>query len=101
MILHEIAYAIVFVKAYKILLSYLKSHHLNIKYLIEIAIIAPAIEVIFNSQMNSIFLTTIFAIFATANLLIYLIFLKKIEKINQQFHKKDYEPFRAFKDIIK
>src|SRR3989344_8304680 len=40
-LLHTIAFTIVLVKAYKILVAYAETRHINIKYLVEIAIIAP------------------------------------------------------------
>jgi uncharacterized membrane protein (DUF373 family) len=98
-ILHEIAYAIVLVKAYKILISYLKIHHVNIKYIIEISIIASAIELIFHYDTHSDVVLGIFAVFGIANLLIYLFFQQQIQGIFERFKKKNHEPFRSIKEL--
>jgi len=99
-ILHEIAFAIVLVKAYKILIYYLKSHHLNIKFLVEIAIIAPTIELIFHVNKNSIWVNCIYAFFAIFNLLIYLYYYDKLKKIADSYKEEDHVPFRSIKKLV-
>lgn len=77
-LLHNTVYIIVLIKAYKILTHYLESHHVNVKYIIEVAIIAPAIEVIFASDMHELWLTSIFAVFSIINMYIYFRFHDRI-----------------------
>lgn len=82
-IIHNVAYIIVLLKAYKILTFYLKSHNLSIKYLVQISIIAPAIEVIFAGEAQPMWLGILFAIYSLANLYIYIRFHKELEKLNE------------------
>lgn len=86
-LLHTITFTFVLVKAYKILISFAHTRHINIKLLIEIAIIAPTIEIIFNLK-NHTFETNIFlGLFALANLLLYLIFYKTIKTVSSDYEK--------------
>ena len=80
-ILHAIALTLVLVKAYRILIEYTKSHHINIKLLVEICIISSFIEVIFNYAGHSLWLSVMFGVFGLANLLIYMVFYDRIKKI--------------------
>lgn len=84
-LLHTIAFTIVLVKAYKILISYAEKRHVSIKYLIEIAIIAPTIEIVFNSTKYSVEENALFAVFAFANLLAYLFFYPTIKHVSQDY----------------
>jgi uncharacterized membrane protein (DUF373 family) len=86
-LLHTIAFTIVLVKAYKILISYAQTRHINIKFLIEIAIIAPTIEIIFNSRNYSIELNVLFASFAILNLVAYLFFYSTIKHVSGDYEK--------------
>ncbi len=87
-LLHTIAFTIVLVKAYKILVAYAQSRHINIKYLIEIAIVAPTIELIFNVRNYTFEVNMLFAIFAFANLMAYLFFYKTIKAVSTDFEKE-------------
>ncbi len=87
-LLHTIAFTIVLVKAYKILVAYAQSRHINIKYLVEIAIIAPTIELIFNIRSYSVEVNMLFAGFAFANLLAYLFFYKTIKQVSLDHDKE-------------
>jgi uncharacterized membrane protein (DUF373 family) len=86
-LLHTITFTFVLVKAYKILISFAQTRHINIKFLIEIAIIAPTIEIIFNIKSHSIELNILLALFAFANLLAYLIFYKTIKTVSSDYEK--------------
>ncbi len=87
-LLHTIAFTIVLVKAYKILIAYAESRHINVKYLMEIAIVAPTIELIFNSRNYSLEINGLFAIFAFANLLAYLFFYKTVKSVSADYEKE-------------
>jgi uncharacterized membrane protein (DUF373 family) len=76
--LHSIAIVIVVLKAYRVLLFYLETLHISIKYIVEISIIAPAIELIFAPQGQQLWLTAILGLFALANLVIYLFYRDKL-----------------------
>lgn len=77
-IVHDIAYIIVLIKAYRVLLHYFQKHHISIKYILEISIIAPAIEIIFASNNHELGLTIFLGIYSIANLIIYFVFYNKL-----------------------
>lgn len=85
-VLHTIAFAIVLIKAYNILISYAKTRHINIKYLVEISIIAPAVEIIFNSHAYSLSVLILLAVFGVANLVIYIVFYDKFKVVGETKH---------------
>lgn len=87
-LLHTIAFTIVLVKAYKILIAYAHTRHINLKFLIEIAIIAPTIEIIFNVRNYPIEVNVLFAGFAFVNLIAYLFFYKTIKTVSQDYEKE-------------
>ena len=91
-LLHTIAFTIVLVKAYKILISYAQRRHVSIKYLVEIAIIAPTIEIVFNTHKYSIGSLSFFAIFAFVNLLAYLHFYTTIKHVSNDYDHDACEP---------
>ena len=81
---HDTIFIIVLVKVYKILLSYFRSHHISIRYIVEISIIAPAIEVVLANEMHNKVNLILLSIFWLANLIIYLKFHNKILKIDKE-----------------
>lgn len=85
-ILHTIAFAIVLIKAYTILMAYAKDRHVNLKYMMEISVIAPAIELLFNSHSYEIETFVLYAAFGTVNLLIYVVFFNKVRGIGSDEH---------------
>jgi uncharacterized membrane protein (DUF373 family) len=87
-LLHTIAFTIVLVKAYKILISYAETRHINIKFLVEIAIIAPTIELIFNAKSYSFEANLLFAGFAFLNLVAYLFFYSTLRTVNSDYVKE-------------
>jgi len=95
-LLHSIAFAVVLVKAYRILRSYAETHHVNLKFLIEIAIIAPTIEILFNPNMYAIGIDILFAAFALGSLLIYLIFYKTLKEVSAD-HENSHIPVHTDK----
>lgn len=72
--LHAIAEVLILIKAYRILVSYLKTHHISVEYIVEISIIASAIELLFAADTHSVYTQAIFAVFGLCNLIIYLYF---------------------------
>jgi len=48
--LHNIAILLILMKAYRILVEYMRYHHIDIKFMMEIAIIACVLELLFNAQ---------------------------------------------------
>jgi uncharacterized membrane protein (DUF373 family) len=80
--LHGIAVTLIFVKAYKILIFYYLDQHISIKFLVEIAIIACTVEVLFNAKNMELPLLIVLALFGMGNLLIYLLFAEKLERLD-------------------
>ncbi len=54
-LLDWIVFYIVMIKAYKILVSYARHHHVSIRYVTELVIIACFVEFIFERQMSDVF----------------------------------------------
>ena len=52
--LHNIAVLLILMKAYRILVEYMRYQHIDIKFMVEIAIIACVLELLFNSASYSI-----------------------------------------------
>lgn len=70
--LHTIANIVILVKAYKILISYAKTHHVNPKYLIEIAIIGSVLELLFNYKEYTPHMQTLFLVLALGSMTLYV-----------------------------
>lgn len=87
-LLHTIAFTIVLVKAYKILVAFAEVRYFNLKFLIEIAIIAPIIELLFNSKQYPIEMNILLAAFALLSLTAYLLFYKTIRMMNADYEKE-------------
>lgn len=73
-ILSVVTIILVLVKSFKILISYSKHHHIEIKPLVEIAIIALLMEVVFNFWAHSMQINWLFAVFGLWLLVIYATF---------------------------
>jgi len=73
-ILSVVTIILVLVKSFKILISYSKHHHIEIKPLVEIAIIALLMEVVFNFGAHSMAINWLFAVFWLGLLVIYATF---------------------------
>ncbi|MCD5390220.1 MAG: hypothetical protein LR005_02475 [Candidatus Pacebacteria bacterium] len=69
--LHGVTLIILLVKAYKILMSYAEDHHIDIRYIIEIAVIGSVLELLFNSSDYSHVMQVIFLILGLGGALIY------------------------------
>lgn len=86
-LLHTIAFTIVLVKAYKILIAYAQTRHINLKFLVEISIIAPTIELVFNIRNYSIEVSILFAVIAFCNLIVYLYFYKTLRLVSSDYER--------------
>lgn len=87
-LLHTIAFTIVLVKAYKILIAYAETRHINLKFLVEISIIGPTIELIFNSRSYPLEINILFASFAFLNLVAYLYFYKTLKTVSGDYERE-------------
>lgn len=73
-VLSVVTIILVLVKSFKILISYSKHHHIEIKPLVEIAIIALLMEIVFNFWAHSMPINWLFAVFWLGLLVIYATF---------------------------
>lgn len=85
--LHGLALAFVFYKAFRVMLAYAESGHLSLKYTLEIAIIAPIVEIVFNWQRLPIELAAIFALFAILTSTVYLFFYPVLRQVDKDYRK--------------
>lgn len=88
-VLHTIALTIVFVKAYRMLLYYMRYHHISVKYIVEISIIAPAVELIFASENQPLEINILFALFSIGMLVVYLAFFKTLAIVDKAWIESD------------
>ena len=79
-ILYSITFVVIFVKSYRMLLMYMLRHHIPVQYIVEIAIIAPVIEIIFAPDNRPFSINILFAVLSIIMLLIYLIFSDRLHK---------------------
>ncbi len=84
-ILSVVTIILVLVKSFKILISYSRNHHIAIKDLVEIAIIALLMEVVFNFSIHSMAVNWLFAVLWAVLLVIYAVFPCFH---TQEYHKK-------------
>jgi uncharacterized membrane protein (DUF373 family) len=80
--IHNMVFMIVLVKIYRLLVSFLKHHNISIKYMVEISILGPAIEVVFAFDKHPFSTLMILGGFGIANLLIYIFYYEKLLKID-------------------
>lgn len=71
-VLHSIAEVIVLIKAYRILVSYVHTHHVSVEYIVEISIVATAVELLFAVDTHSVPNNIVLAAFGLINLFAYL-----------------------------
>ena len=89
--LHNIAVLLILMKAYRILVEYMKFHHIDIKFMVEIGIIAGILELLFNYQNYADDMRIILATMTISFLAIYAFrydTLLKATKEAQKLHKK-------------
>lgn len=84
-LLHDIAFTIVLVKAYIILMEYAKTKHINLKYILEIAIISPIVEIVFNYSSYKFEMIILFWILAIIFSIVYLFFYEKLQKVEEDY----------------
>jgi len=70
-VLNIVTFILVLVKSFKILVSYSKNHHIAVKDLVEISIIALLMEVVFNFWLHTMEVNILFAILWTALVIVY------------------------------
>jgi len=85
--LHNIAVLLILMKAYRILVEYMKYHHIDIKYMVEIGIIACVLELLFNSKYYTSDMQMILAALCVAFLAIYAFRYDALSKASQDAQK--------------
>lgn len=80
-VLYTVSLTIIFVKAYSLLIYYLKCGYVSVKYIVEISIIAPAIEILFAPEKRPIELNILFAVFSVVMLIVYVKYHKTLAEI--------------------
>ena len=73
-ILHAVARTILVLKAYRILVSYLRTHHVTVKYMLEIAFVACVVELFLASDLHDFETKIVFAVFGLVGVALYLYF---------------------------
>ena len=87
-VIHAVPITIILVKAYKILLEYAKTQHVNIKYVLEIAITAPVVEIVFNfSEYNDMQLYFMGGLTVLMSL-VYLYFYDTLKQVEIDYAKE-------------
>jgi len=69
--LHNVAILIILMKAYRILVEYMRHHHIDMKHIIEIGIVASVLELVFNYSYYTEDMRLVLAGTAVAFLAIY------------------------------
>lgn len=82
--LQAVATIVILVKAYRILISYVKTHHLSIKYLLEINFTATSLELLFNEASYDLEMKIVFLVLWLSSLLIYVLFPKQILDLEKE-----------------
>jgi len=72
--MHAVARTILVLKAYRILVSYLRTHHVTVKYMLEIAFVACVVELFFAYDLHDYQTKMIFAVFGLIGVALYLYF---------------------------
>ncbi len=70
-VLNIVTFILVLVKSFKILVSYSKNHHIAVKDLVEISIIALLMEVVFNFGLHTLEINILFAVLGVALVIVY------------------------------
>jgi hypothetical protein len=105
--LHTIALLIVLMKAYRILVEYMRWYHIDIKYMMEIGIIASVLELMFNYQNYSTDMRYIFLGIAVSFATIYafrhdvlVAAMKESRSENLMWRKEGAVPLRELEDTL-
>lgn len=78
--LHNVAVLLILMKAYRVLVEYMRYHHIDIKYMVEIAIIACVLELLFNYSAYSVEMRYIFLGLAVSFLGFYVFGYKHLRQ---------------------
>jgi len=85
--LHNVAVLLIIMKAYRILVEYMRFHHIDIKFMVEITIIACVLELLFNSSVYSIEMRYILAGLAVTFAGFYVFGYKSLKQASKDAQK--------------
>lgn len=91
--LHNIAVLLILMKAYRVLVEYMRHHHIDIKFMVEIAIIASVLELLFNYRNYSLDMLYVFAALAITFLGMYVFGYKNLKTASADA-QKDSKAYR-------
>ncbi len=94
--LHNIAVLLILMKAYRILVEYMKYHHIDIKFMVEIGIITVVLELLFNSQQYSENMRLVMVAMAVTFLAVYAFRYDTLLKASKDA-QKDYAKLKKKK----
>lgn len=90
--LHNIAILLILMKAYRILVEYMRYHHIDIKFMMEITIIACVLELLFNYDKYTELMHVVLAIVAIFFVAIYAfryeVFVKAMKDSQKEMAKR-------------
>ena len=86
--LHNIAVLLILMKAYRILVEYMRYHHIDIKYMVEIGIIACILELLFNFEHYTPDMRMVLAAMAVSFLAIYAFKYESFVKATKDSQKE-------------
>jgi uncharacterized membrane protein (DUF373 family) len=81
--LHNIAILLILMKAYLIFVEYMRFHHIDIKLMVEIAIIASVLELMFNFSSYTIEMRYVLLVLAASFLGIYVFGYKHLKQASK------------------
>lgn len=81
-ILQDFAVLLVMLKAVRVLVAYLATHHVRMYHIVEISVIASSVELVFAPERHTFSMDVLFAVFALANLLILVMFYDTMRRMN-------------------
>ncbi len=87
-ILGTLAFFLVLFKAFKIFQSYAETQHINVKLIIEIAIIASIIELLFNIHHLTTTIAVILGFFTVSMSAVYLHYYETLKLVGSDFEER-------------
>lgn len=94
--LHNVAVLLILMKAYRVLVEYMRHHHIDIKFMVEITIIAAVLELLFNFRNYDMEMRYIFAALAVSFLALYVFGYKQL-KTSSTDSQKESAKYKAGK----
>ena len=85
--LHNVAVLLILMIAYRVLVEYMRYHHIDIKFMVEIAIIASVLELVFNFAAYSIEMRYILLGLAVFFLATYVFGYKQLKQASKDSQK--------------